>query len=153
MTVFGDWGYLGLFLGCFLAATVVPFSSDALFITSLGLGGGTYRTLLWGTLGNWFGGLTTYWIGYAGRWEWIEKWLKVKPETLTKQKTKVDKYGSLLALLTWLPLAGDVFALILGFYKVKFFSSAFFMLIGKAVRFTLLAIIFFYFKDLLNFFV
>ena len=32
MELFGDLGYLGLFLGTFLAATVVPFSSDFLII-------------------------------------------------------------------------------------------------------------------------
>lgn len=153
MNFFGDWGYLGLFLGCFLAATIFPFSSDALYIASLGLGGGVGLTLFWGTLGNWLGSLTTYWIGYIGKWEWIEKWFKVKPETLEKQKAKVDKYGSLLALLVWIPFIGDVFAIALGFYKTNFWYSALFMLIGKLLRFIALTVIFLYFADKLEWFV
>lgn len=153
MNLFGDWGYVGLFLGCFFAATIFPFSSDALFVTSLGLGGSATLTLLWATLGNWLGSLTTYWIGYTGKWEWIEKWFKVKPETLEKQKAKVDKYGSLLALLTWLPFIGDVFAIALGFYRTKFWSTALFMLIGKFLRFLIITIVFIYFADKLQWFV
>ncbi|GBU08373.1 membrane protein [Bacteroidales bacterium] len=146
---FLGWGYLGLFWGCFLAATVFPFSSDAIFLASLALGSNTFLAILWATLGNWLGGLTSYWVGYAGKWQWLEKWFKVKPETLEKQKSKVDKYGSWLALLTWLPLIGDVFAIALGFYKTNFYATAFFMLIGKFLRFVVLALIFFYFKELL----
>lgn len=63
------------------------------------------------------------------------KWFKVKRETLEKQKEKIDKYGPLLALLAWLPIIGDVFAIALGFYKTKPLLSAIFMLIGRAIRF------------------
>lgn len=85
--------------------------------------------------GNWLGGMTSYLIGWIGKWEWIEKWFKVKRETLEKQKEKIDKYGPLLALLAWLPIIGDVFAIALGFYKTKPILSAIFMLIGRAIRF------------------
>ena len=150
MEFLGDWGYLGLFLGCFLAATIFPFSSDALFVSALALDGSIPLTLLWGVSGNWLGGLVTYWMGYIGKWEWIEKWLRVKPETLEKQKKKVDKYGSWLALLTWVPLIGDVFALALGFYRTNLYTSAIFMLIGKFVRFILIIIVFVYLKNKLE---
>lgn len=153
MGIFNDWGYFGLFLGCFLAATILPFSSDALFVASLGLGGNIYLTLFWATLGNWLGGLTSYWVGYAGKWEWLERWFKVKKETLEKQKRKVEKYGSWLALLTWVPFIGDVFAVGLGFYRTNFYASAFFMLVGKGLRFVGLVLIFIYFRDKLSWFV
>jgi membrane protein YqaA with SNARE-associated domain len=153
MEFLGDWGYLGLFLGCFLAATVVPFSSDALFVSALALGGNVFPVLIWGVSGNWLGGLVTYWMGYIGKWEWIEKWFRIKPATLEKQKKRVDKYGSWLALLTWVPIIGDVFALALGFYRTNFYTSALFMFIGKLLRFVLISIIFIYFKDKLNWFI
>lgn len=151
MNIFTDWGYLGLFAGCFLAATIFPFSSDALFIASLGFGGSSYWVLFWATLGNWLGGLTTYWVGYIGKWEWLERWFRVKEETLRKQKAKIDKYGSLLAFLVWIPFIGDIFAVALGFYKVNFYQSAAFMLIGKFLRFAGLMLIFTDFKDWLQY--
>ena len=61
--------------------------------------------------------------------------MKVKHETLIKHKDKIDRFGAWLALLTWLPFVGDVFAIALGFYKVDFRKSALLMLIGKGARF------------------
>lgn len=135
-------GYIGLFIGSFLAATVVPFSSDALLLGLLFAGYSVVPTVIVATLGNWLGGLTSYYVGYLGRWDWIEKWFRVKRETLEKQKSKIDKYGSMLALMSWLPIVGDLFAIALGFYKQPFVSSAIYMLIGKAVRFIVWSLFF-----------
>lgn len=129
-----DLGYWGLFLGSFLAATVVPFSADVLLIGMLVAGGSPWIVIIVATVGNFLGGLTSYGIGRIGKWEWITK-LGVKPETLEKQKAKIDKYGSWAALLSWVPVIGDVIAVALGFYRTKFLPSALFMLIGKAGRF------------------
>lgn len=128
-------GLLGLFIGTFLAATVVPFSSDVLFIGILMTGVNPWVVMIVGTLGNWAGGLTSYFVGYMGKWEWIEKWFKVKKETLEKQKAKIDKWGPPLALVSWFPFVGDVFAIALGFYRVKFWKCSIYMLIGKGLRF------------------
>ena len=98
-----DLGYIGLFIGTFLAATLIPFSSDFLIVGILLAGGDPVLSWIVATAGNWLGGLTSYWIGRIGKWEWIEKWFHVKEETLLRQKSKKDKYGSLLAFVTWLP--------------------------------------------------
>jgi len=135
MDFLAELGYLGLFLGSFLAATIVPFSSDFLIIGILITGADYFTAILVATAGNWLGGLTSYYVGYIGKWVWIEKWFGVKEETLLRQRSRVDKYGSLLAFLTWLPFVGDVMAIALGFYKVNFYKSAFYMLIGKALRY------------------
>ena len=128
-------GLLGLFLGTFLAATVVPFSSDALYIAVLLATDNPVGCLVVGTLGNWLGSVTTYWLGRIGRWEWIEKWFKVKPETLERQKQKIDRYGIWLALLAWVPVIGDVITLALGFYKTKPVGTMLLLLVGKLLRF------------------
>ena len=112
-----EYGYIGLFIGTFLAATILPFSSEFLLLGLLIAGADPWTCFLWATLGNWTGGLTSYYMGYLGKWEWIEKWFRVKRETLDKQKKYIDKYGSMLAFLSWLPLVGDVFAIGLGFTK------------------------------------
>lgn len=130
-----DLGYFGLFIGALLAATVIPFSSDFLLIGMLAAGGNVVLTVIVASLGNWAGGMISYWMGHAGRWEWIERWFKVKRDTLEKQKTRIDRWGAWLAFLSWLPLVGDLFALGLGFYKVNPWQVALFMLIGKTARF------------------
>lgn len=130
-------GLLGLFIGTFLAATILPFSSDALYIAVLAATKDTAGCLLVGTLGNWLGSVVTYWMGWIGRWEWIEKWFKVKRETLEKQKVKIDKYGVWLALLAWIPIIGDVIAIALGFYRTRPWATMFLLLVGKFARFLL----------------
>ena len=128
-------GLLGLFLGTFLAATIVPFSSDALYVAVLMATHNPVGCLVVGTLGNWLGSVTTYWIGRIGRWEWIERWFKVSPEAMQRQKEKVDRYGIWLALLAWVPFIGDVFTLALGFFKTKPLGTMLLLLVGKFLRF------------------
>lgn len=136
-----ELGLLGLFIGTFLAATVVPFSSDALYIGILLTGISPVATLIVGTLGNWLGGVTTYFLGRLAKWEWVEKTFKVKPETLEKQHDRIKKYGVWVALLTWVPIVGDVIAIALGFYKCPAVWSLVLMLIGKLGRFTVWTIL------------
>ena len=130
-------GLLGLFIGTFLAATILPFSSDALYIAVLAATKDPIGCLAVGTVGNWLGSVVTYWIGWIGRWEWIEKWFKVKRETLEKQKVKIDKYGVWLALLAWILIIGDVIAIALGFYRTRPWATMFLLLVGKFARFLL----------------
>lgn len=137
-----SWGIWGLFVGSFLAATVVPFSSDVLFVGVLAAGVPEWACFISATAGNWLGGLTSYGLGWLGKWEWLERWFHVKPETLEKQKTLVDRWGSFLALMTWVPIVGDVFAIALGFYRLNAWKCALFMLIGKAARFLLWMLLF-----------
>lgn len=135
-------GLLGLFIGSVLAATVVPFSSDALYVAVLTAIGDPAACLVVGTLGNWIGSVITYFMGRIGKWEWLEKWFKVKPETLEKQKVMVDKYGMWLALIAWVPVIGDIFVLALGFYRTPAGWTILLLLAGKALRFIAWTLIF-----------
>lgn len=132
-----ELGLAGLFIGAFLAATILPFSSDALYVGALLAGLPPVAVLLTGTLGNWLGGVTTYFLGRLAKWEWVERVFKVKPETLEKQHRIIKKYGVWTALIVWVPFVGDVVALALGFYKCPAIWSLLLMLIGKMGRFAI----------------
>ncbi len=132
-----ELGYLGVFLGAFLAATVVPFSSEIIVTGILMTGASPMLVFIYATLGNWLGGVTSYTLGYLGKWKWIERWFRIKRESLERQRQRIDKFGAYLALLSWLPIVGDIFAIGLGFYKLNAFKCIFFMLIGKAARFAI----------------
>ena len=129
-----DFGLFGLFLGCLLSATVIPFSSEALVAGALLLDYSPWTVVLVATLGNTIGGMTCYLLGWLCKWSWIEKWLKIKEESLAKAQAKVGKYGSLAALLTWLPVVGDVIAVALGIMRTRVIPTSLFMFIGKGLR-------------------
>lgn len=124
-----------------MAATIFPLSSDVLFVGMLMAGGDITLTVASASVGNWLGGLTGYWLGWLGKTEWLERWFKVKPETIERHKATVARWGVWIALLTWLPIVGDIFAVVLGFYKVKFLPAAFWMFVGKCGRFIIWALL------------
>ena len=128
-------GLLGLFLGSALAASIFPFSSDALYIAILAATRNPVGCLVAGTTGSWAGSLLTYGLGWLGKWEWIEKWLKVSREKLEKHQKSVQRYGAWLALLSGIPIIGDILVLALGFYKTTPGWTFVLLLVGKLARF------------------
>ena len=116
-----DWllnlGYLGLFLGTFLAGTVLPLSSDILLVGMLAAKADPLICLPVAAVGNWLGAMTSYWLGWYAKWEWLEKWFRIKPDTLRRQQERVDKYGVWLAVVFWAPFIGMVCMIALGVYK------------------------------------
>lgn len=128
-------GLFGLFLGTLLAATIFPFSSDALYIAILAATKQPIACLIVGSLGNWIGGVICYYMGYLGKWEWLEKWTKTDKAKLEKYRSKCQKYGVWLALLCWVPFIGDIYAIALGFFRTKPSLSLLLMFIGKFLRF------------------
>lgn len=135
MESFIEWGYLGLFLASFLGATVIPLSSE-IVLSFLILNGYDFKlSLLIATIGNWLGGLSSYYLGRLGRWETLERFFNLKKEKIHHLKTKIDKWGSTLAFLCWLPIIGDPIAVSLGFFRINYILVATWMLFGKIFRY------------------
>ena len=82
MAEFAELGYLGLFIASFLAATVVPFSSEVVFSALVFGGLDPWICVIVASLGNWLGGMSSYFLGRLGKMEWIEKYLRVKREKI-----------------------------------------------------------------------
>jgi len=132
---FFDYSLWGLFLASFLAATVVPFSSEALLSFLIINGTNAYAAVLVATAGNWLGGMSSFAIGYLGKWEWIEKYLRIKRETIEKWHDRLYQRGALFAFLSWIPAVGDVFAVGLGLLRANILITAIAMLAGKFFRY------------------
>lgn len=130
-----DLGYLGLFLASFLAATIVPFSSEVVLSAMLAAGGDPLLSLATATLGNWLGGLTSFWIGWLGKFEWIEKYLRIPKAKLEKWHRQIEGKEWWIGLFCWLPGIGDIIAVLLGLLKSNFWMAATGMLVGKALRY------------------
>jgi membrane protein YqaA with SNARE-associated domain len=135
MEEFATYGYWGLFLASFLAATVLPLSSEVVLSILLGLGFDPFLCIASASIGNTLGGLTCYWIGLLGKVSWMEKYLKIKYEKVEKMQLWMKNKGSVLALLTFLPVVGDVIAVTLGFMRSNVWAVVFFMFIGKTIRY------------------
>ena len=135
MTGLMELGYIGLFIASFLAATVVPFSSEIIF-SAMVFGGLDPWTCVWvATLGNWLGGLTSYYVGLLGKVEWIEKYFHIKKEKIETFTVRIQKYGDWIAFFSFVPFIGDVIAVATGFFRCKWWKVAVSMLIGKFVRY------------------
>ncbi len=130
-----ELGYLGLFLGTFLAGTVIPMSSDVLLVGMLAAGADSVACLLVASVGNWLGAMTSYGLGWYAKWSWLERGFGVRPETLEKQKARIDRYGVWLAAVYWAPLIGMVFMIALGLYKIRPRTTALLALSGSFARF------------------
>ena len=128
-------GLFGLFLGCMLSATVVPFASEALLAGALLMGYGKWVVTLVAALGNTSGGMISYLMGWLCKWEWLEKYFRVKREKLERMRDRVAKYGAWAALLTWLPFVGDLIAIAMGLMRVNPWWTLLLMFIGKLARY------------------
>ena len=128
-------GLFGLFLGCMLSATVVPFASEALLAGALLMGYGKWVVTLVATLGNTTGGMISFLMGWLCKWEWLERFFRVKREKLERMRDRVAKYGAWAALLTWLPFVGDLIAIAMGLMRVNPWWTLLLMFIGKLARY------------------
>ncbi len=144
-----EWGYVGLFISAVIGATVFPLSSEVVLLALLTQPStNPYIAISCATAGNWVGGMSSYYLGYLGRWDWIEKYLGIKQSKLESQSERVKKWGASLALMSWTPIIGDILAVALGFYRVDIKQSAIFMFIGKGARFVIWALLYYWVEPL-----
>ena len=74
-------------------------------------------------------------MGWLCKWEWLEKYFRVKREKLERMRDRVAKYGVWAALLTWLPFVGDLIAIAMGLMRVNPRWTLVLMFAGKFARY------------------
>jgi len=139
-----EFGYLGLFLSAFLAATILPVASEVFLLAMLKLGFDPILCLILATLGNSLGAILNYFIGYIGNPKWLNK-IGVKLAQIECWKQRVQTYGVWLALLSWLPIVGDLIGVALGFFRAPKVPTFVFFTIGKFVRYGVIILLYFLF--------
>jgi membrane protein YqaA with SNARE-associated domain len=132
-------GYLGLFVVCFLSATILPLTSEGVLIAFLLSGGEPITALLVATSGNVLGGSTNYFLGRIGEPKWLRK-LGVKETRILRFENWVKRYGVWTALLSWVPIVGDPLTIALGFFRANWWWVFLLMLLGKFLRYLLLVL-------------
>jgi membrane protein YqaA with SNARE-associated domain len=135
MEWFIQFGYWGLFVGSFFSATILPVSSDVIMISLLALGANKWILLVSASTGSWLGNYSSYCLGWLAEWDKLEKWFKIKHETLEKQEKIINKYGLWLAFFSWIPIIGTLSVITLGFYRVRPKSVCVLILAGCFARF------------------
>lgn len=135
---FSDSALWVLFFSGFLSATLLPGGSEAGLIATLSLNQfSTALIIAIATLGNTLGGLTNYWLGL---------WLPNRTQSekhAHKAMSWLSKYGYWTLLFSWLPIIGDPLCLAAGWLRMKFLPSLVLIAIGKGLRYSLLAAIYF----------
>lgn len=136
-----DWtiyGYAGLFVSSFISATIIPMSSEIVFGIFVVEGFSIVNCVIWAALGNFLGGMTGYYLGWLGRWDWAERYLGVKHASVEKWQSYGKKYGVYLSFFCWLPFIGDLFCVVLGFMKANLWQASAGMFVGKLARYAVL---------------
>lgn len=133
-----EYGYIGLFIASFLAATILPFGSEFVFVTLIALGLDPWTCTIVASVGNWLGGMTNYYLGRLGKIEWIEKYLKIKKERIDKIQQWLEGKGAAMAFFSFLPVVGDIIAVALGYMRANIYVVNISMFSGKFLRYVLI---------------
>ena len=129
--------FFSLFWAAFLAATVLPFSSEAALSAALAAGLPWGLALAAATLGNAAGSMTTWYLGRLGRLDWLKKYSRVTEDQIERAQKRIGRFGAAGAFLCFLPVVGDVFAIALGFMRYPAGKFLLFMTAGKICRYAL----------------
>jgi membrane protein YqaA with SNARE-associated domain len=128
--------YLSLFIISFLAATILPFSSE---LTLAGLmATSSYDNLLLlitVSLGNVLGSVVNWILGFYSRQLSKKKWFPFKDEQIERSSKWFNKFGRWSLLFAWVPIIGDPLTLAAGLLRVKFIEFLILVTIGKVSRY------------------
>jgi len=131
--------YLSLFTISFLAATILPLSSElmlaSLIVTS------NYDSLLLlvvASFGNVLGSVFNWVLGFYSRNLTTKKWFPFKDEQIERSSRWFNKFGRWSLLFAWVPIIGDPLTLVAGLLRVKFIEFIIIVTIGKFSRYFLI---------------
>jgi membrane protein YqaA with SNARE-associated domain len=132
---------LGLFFAAFVAATIVPFQSEIIFVA---LQVADSVPVLWlvvvASIGNTLGAVVNYYIGYGiTRFEG-KSWFPATPEQMARMERWFQRWGVWILLVSWLP-AGDVMTVMAGVMRTRLWLFVLLVGIAKTTRYVGLALI------------
>jgi membrane protein YqaA with SNARE-associated domain len=120
-----------LFASSFLAATLLPGGSEAVLFALLRQNPEQlWLLLVVATLGNTLGGLSSYLIGRL-----------IPQRKPLKGLATVQRWGSPVLLLSWVPLVGDPLCVAAGWLRLNPLWSLLFIAVGKFARYWVIAVL------------
>jgi membrane protein YqaA with SNARE-associated domain len=131
--------YLSLFFISFLAATILPFSSE---LTLAGLiSTSNYDNLLllvFASFGNVLGSVFNWGLGFYARNLTIKKWFPFKETQIERSSKWFSNFGKWSLLFAWVPIVGDPLTFVAGLLRVRFFDFIILVAIGKVSRYLII---------------
>ena len=138
MEALAEYGYIGLFISAFGAATVLPIASEIVFSLLWVKGWDPLFLLGVATSGNVAGSFVNYAIGiFGGHWI-MTKLLRLSEKEIHRAEQSFGKYGQSVLLMAWMPIVGDALTVVAGILKVKPIPFFCLVSIGKLVRYLIL---------------
>ena len=142
MEILADFGLPGLFISAFLAATILPFSSELILGALLTQGLSPEWCLFAATAGNVLGSVVNYLIGLWGsRWV-LHRVLRMTDQQIENGQDRFRKWGTASLLFAWVPVIGDPLTVTAGILKIHFGLFLVLVGIGKCLRYV--AVIYFF---------
>lgn len=139
METFIEYGYLGLFISAFLAATILPLSSELVLTALLMNGLSPEKLVIIATIGNVLGSLTNYGLGYWASKTVIQKWLRMSESEFVRAEKRLKKYGIVALLFAWVPIIGDPLTVMAGIIRIRLQWFLILVTTGKFLRYYILA--------------
>ena len=131
--------YINLFIISFLAATILPLSSE---ITLAGLmvaqSYNNFILLLAASVGNILGSSFNWVLGIYSRKFESKKWFPFNQNQMQRSSKWFLKYGKWSLLFAWLPVVGDPLTFIAGTMQTRFLSFLVLVTIGKVARYIII---------------
>ena len=136
--------YFQLFIISFLAATILPLSSELVLSTMLLTDSfNKYLLLVVASFGNILGSSVNWYLGKKILIFKDKKWFPANERQIAKGEIYFKKYGIWSLLLAWVPIIGDPLTIVAGILRVKFFTFLLLVSISKISRYIFLIFIIF----------
>lgn len=134
---------LGLMAGAaFVAATLLPAQSEAVFVGLLAAGSVDPALLfIVASLANTAGSVVNWWLGRliaTGGVERLPARLRPDPERFARAQGWFARFGWPALLFAWLPIGGDPLTFVAGSLNYPLGRFILLVLVGKAARYGLL---------------
>ncbi|WP_208293443.1 YqaA family protein [Zophobihabitans entericus] len=128
--------YFILFSTAFIAATLIPAQSEAALLSMLVLSNSSAAILiLVATAGNVLGSTVNWWLGTKIEKYKDRKWFPVSEKRLIQAQSYYHKFGSIILLLSWLPVIGDPITLVSGVLKENIYKFLILVTLAKFGRY------------------
>ncbi|WP_420107553.1 YqaA family protein [Mesorhizobium qingshengii] len=131
--------YGGLFVSAFLAATVLPVSSEVVLAGLVAAGRGDPALLFTvATIGNTLGSVMNWIMGRGIDTLQTKRWFPITREQYEHASRTFRRFGAWTLLFAWLPVVGDAFTVAAGAARVHFGLFVVLVALGKAARYAVI---------------